>query len=189
MDNATPQTAIVEAKIDGVTILIDFLGHVKGVKSSKLEKSAVELVLDVRTSDGIGTITIPIMHPLHCFQSRISNVVSLKRNDDTSKRQLEASPIILREYVSEALDDGDHGEATATLGLLFEYLRSDEVGRQAHCVMQNDPIKTLEHFVDDTRIDERYRRNTLDRMLKTLARRRSAWMQLAARVQNVFKGN
>lgn len=185
MDNATPQTAIVEASIDGVTILIDFLGHVKGVKASKLEKAAVELILDVKTNEGVGTITIPIMHPLHCFQSRLSNIVSLKRKDDTAKRQLEASPIILREYISESLGDGDYRETTATLELLFEHLRSDEAGRQAHRIMRNDPMKTLEHFADDTRIDERYRQNTLANMLKELTRRRSAWGRMAARFGKV----
>lgn len=187
MNDATPQTAIVEAKIAGRDIQIDFLGHVKGVKASKLERAAVELVLDVRTSEGIGTIQIPIMHPLHCFQSRLSNVFSLGRRDDTSKRQLEASPIILREYISETLDEGEHREATATLELLFEHLRSDEAGRQAHRIMKNDPLETIKHFADDERIDPRYRQHTLANMIDELARRRrGAWLQMVARFRQTL---
>lgn len=183
MDNVTPETAIVEAEVGGRKIEIDFLGHVKGVKDDKLEQAAVELILDVRLAEGqTGTIRVPIMHPLHCLQSRLSNVVSLGRKDDTSKRQLEASPIVLREYVSETLNDGDHRHATRILELLFEYLRSDVSGRQAHLVMRNDPAAVLDHFADDERIDERYRANTLANMRQQLARRRSAWAVMAARI-------
>ncbi|QDP20371.1 hypothetical protein [Sphingomonas xanthus] len=183
MDNVTPETAIVEANINGLKVEIDFLGHVKGVKDDKLEQAAVELVLNVRLAEGrTDTIRVPIMHPLHCLQSRLSNVVSLGRKDDTSKRQLEASSIVLREYISETLDDGEHRDATQILETLFEYLRSDVSGRRAHLIMNNDPALVLEHFADDSRIDERYRANTLANMRRQLAKRRTAWATMAARM-------
>lgn len=163
------------AEIEGRTIEIDFLTHVLGVKSPGLENSAVEIVMRVRTADGEGTLAVPIMHPLHCLQSRIANVVTLHRKQDVARRQLEAAPIVLREYVSEMLDTGQHQEATTTLRRLFEYLRSDVTGRQAHKVMANDPAKVLDHFADDPRIDARYREHTLAGMRAQLAERRSAW--------------
>ena len=174
-DDATPQSAIVEAVIDGRSIEIDFLTHVLGVKSPALEKSAVELILQVRTDQGLGTLAVPIMHPLHCLQSRIANVIRLRRRHDVALRQLEASPIVLREYISEALNDGEHREATATLERLFEYLRSDIDGKRAHKVMQRDPATILDHFAADERIDSRYREHTLANMRSQLAARRSAW--------------
>lgn len=179
MDNATPETAIVEAVIDGRRLEIDFLGHVKGVRNPNLERAAVELLLNVRTEDGVGTIAVPIMHPLHCLQSRLANVVLLGRKDDTSRRQLEAAPIVLREYISQALNEPDskegHKEATSTLRLLFDYLRSDEAGRRAHLMMRNDPAAILTYFVDDARLDERYRSRTLASLIQQLADRRTAW--------------
>lgn len=178
--DATPQSAIVEAVIDGRKIEIDFLTHVLGVKSPALEKSAVELVLQVRTDQGVGTLAVPIMHPLHCLQSRVANVIRLGRRHDVALRQLEASPIVLREYISETLDEGEHREATATLERLFEYLRSDIDGKQAHKVMRRDPASILDHFAEDPRIDIRYRENTLANMRTQLAERRSAWGRMKA---------
>ena len=140
----------------------------------------MELVLQVRTDRGIGILAVPIMHPLHCLQSRVANVVRLGRRHDIALRQLEASPIVLREYISEALDDGEHREATRTLELLFEYLRSDIDGKQTHKVMCNDPAAILDHFSHDSRIDERYRENTLSNLRVQLAARRSAWGRMKA---------
>lgn len=126
-----------------------------GVQSPSLENAAVEIIMRVRTTDGEGTLAVPIMHPLHCLQSRIANVVTLHRKQDVARRQLEAAPIVLREYVAEMLDLGLHREATSTLEGLFKYLRSDVTGKQAHKVMTNDPARILDHFADDARIDER----------------------------------
>lgn len=151
-----------------------------GVQSPSLENAAVEIIMRVRTTDGEGTLAVPIMHPLHCLQSRIANVVTLHRKQDVARRQLEAAPIVLREYVAEMLDLGLHREATSTLEGLFKYLRSDVAGKQAHKVMTNDPARILDRFADDARIDGRYRENNLASMRRTLATRRSAWGRMRA---------
>jgi len=176
-DHMTPQSALVTAEIDGRTVEIDFLTHVLGVKSPNLENAAAELVMQVRTGNGIGTLSVPIMHPLHCLQSRLANVVTLGRKDAVSKRQLEAAPIVVREYISETLGEGEHSEATATLERLFDYLRSDPVGRQAHVVMRNDPATIFDVFADDARIDERYRQYTLSNIRRSLINRRESKSQ------------
>lgn len=164
MDDATPQSAIVEATIDGHEIEIDFLTHVLGVEDAGLKKAAVNIILQVKTAEGIDALKVPIMHPFHCLQSRVANVVTLHRKQDVARRQLEASPIVLREYIAEMLVIGDHREATDTLERIFEYLRSDVVGKGAHKIMKNDPAIILDHFTQDERIDARYRENTLANM-------------------------
>ena len=156
-DDHTPQTAVVSATIDGQEIEIDFLWHVKGVDPTSLEKQAVEIRLTVRVGGKIGELRVPIMHPLHCMQSRIANVVDLHRDTDLSRRQLEALPIVLREYLSEALDDGGHRHVTGVLQALHGYLLSDPTGRKAHKAMENDPAAILDHFQDDERLDARWR--------------------------------
>lgn len=175
-DNHTPQTAVVRATLDGIDVEIDFLHFVKGVHSTSLEKQAVELVLDIRMSDGRdATLHLPIMHPLHCMQSRLANVIELGRHTDLARRQLEASPIVLREYLSESLDDGAHRHVTGVLSALGTYLLSDPNGRKAHRVMQNDPLLVLKHFTGDQRLDERWRQKSLAPMLGRIHRKRIAW--------------
>ena len=167
-DHMTPQSALVTAEIDGRTVEIDFLTHVLGVKSPNLENAAAEIVMQVRTGNGVGTLSVPIMHPLHCLQSRLANVVTLGRKDAVSRRQLEAAPIVVREYIDETLNEGEHREATATLERLYDYLLSDIVGKQSGMIMRNNPVAIFDTFLDDVRIDERYRNNTLANMRRKL---------------------
>jgi hypothetical protein len=174
MDNATPQSAIVCATVDGIEIEIDFLTHVLGVKPKALERSAAEIIAPLRVGDEVTTIEIPIMHPLHCLQSRVANVVKLGRKDDVARRQLAAAPYVVREYVSEVLNAGDNDEASQTLQRLFEYLRSDIHGRVAHEYCENDPVAVIDHFAQDERFDPRYRENNIATMQKVLRGRRES---------------
>jgi len=114
--------------------------------------------------------------------SRLANVIELGRNDDLARRQLEASPIVLREYLSEMLDAGYLKHVTGVLQVLKDYLVSDPNGRKAHKVMANDPAAILESFQDDERLDERWRANSLASMRRTIATKRTAWARLAERL-------
>jgi hypothetical protein len=177
MDNQTPQTAIVLAQLDGHEIEIDFLGHVLGVRPKALQDEVVELIVPYR-HDGETEerqVAIPIMHPLHCLQSRITNIIVLGRGDDTAARQAEAAPVVLREYISQALDQGDHQEATRTLQGLFAFLSRDPNGRKAHLHVKRDPITLLRQFAEDHRIDERYREKILGNAVRKIQQQRTAW--------------
>lgn len=186
-DDHTPQTAIVTATLHGKTVEIDFLYNVKGVKSDSLQKQAVQLVLTVRLGDGVGQLLVPIMHPLHCLQSRLSNVIDLNRKTDLAKRQLEASSVVLSEYLSERLDDGGAKHVTGVLQSLHQYLLTDITGRKAHHHMRNDPLRILERFVDDERLDERWRRITLTAMCDKIRSRRTAWGAMVGRVKDAMQ--
>ncbi|MEC3909432.1 hypothetical protein U5A82_02770 [Sphingobium sp. CR2-8] len=185
-DDHTPQTAIVQATIGEQDVEIDFLWHVKGVNTASLEKQAVEVRMHVRAGSRTGQMLIPIMHPLHCMQSRLANVVTLHRDTDLARRQLEASPIVLREYLFEALAAGGHRHVTSVLQGLADYLLSDPVGRKAHKVMKNDPAAVFAHFQDDDRLDERWREKSLGAVRQKIAERREAWHMMVLR--RLFKG-
>lgn len=164
----------MEAVIDGHAVAIDFLTHVKGVPDDRLQRSAADLVFQIAAGTEMVTLRVPIMHPFHCLCSRIANVIDLGRNDDTALRQLNAAPIVLREYISEMLGAGRPDDAIGTFTALFDYLRSDLTGRKAHIVMQNDPAAIFDAFADDPRLDDRYRTNNLATMRRQLAKRRAA---------------
>lgn len=180
-DDHTPQTAVVKAVIAGQEVEIDFLYHIKGVEAASLERQAVELHLDVILAEGIGQLKVPIMHPLHCMQSRLANVVELSRDTDLARRQLEASPIVLREYLSELLDAGQHKHVMGVLQVLHGYLLSDPNGRKAHKEMRNDPAAILDRFQDDERLDPRWREKSLAPMRAKIAERRTSWGAMKAR--------
>lgn len=180
MDNSTPQSAIVIAKVDGRTIEVDFLTHVL-VRPNALAASAAEFLVPIRSGEANDILALPVMHPLRCLQSRIANVLQLGRRDDVSRRQLEAAPIVIREYLSEMLNTGEHDEAIQTLQRLFECLRSDMQGREAHRHKERDPAQIIGHFASDERLDERYRRYNVAPMQKGLAERRTIRARLRER--------
>lgn len=182
-DDHTPQTAVVTAMLAGRNIEIDFLSTVKGVSPLSLERQAVELLLTVRAGARAGELRVPIMHPLHCLQSRLANVVDLGRRTDLARRQLEASTIVLRAYLCEMVDDGRHRHVTGVLKSLHDYLLTDLTGCKAHMEMRNDPASILDTFQGDERLDERWRRLTLLPMRKRIVERRSAWGKMKARIR------
>jgi hypothetical protein len=173
----------VVATIDGHAVEIDFLTHVKGVPDDRLQKSAADLVFQIKTASGVASLKVPIMHPFHCLGSRLANVIELGRRDDTAMRQLEAAPFVVAEYVEEMLAAGRQADATGTLQALFTYLRSDRNGRRAHIVMTNDPAAIFDRFADDDRLDLRYRQNNLATMRRQIAARRTAWGRFTALFQ------
>lgn len=171
-DDTTFQTAIVHATVQGIDIDIDFLSHVKGVQRG-LEAGVVDLILPYDHEGKEAELAIRLMHPLHCLQSRVANVIDLGRNDGTSRRQLAAAPIVLREYIAESLADGEEREAINILRALFEYLRSDINGRKAHRHLTYDPIEILRHFLGDERLDARWREKSLAGMVAQLEGKRT----------------
>jgi len=156
-DEFTPNAAIVQAEVDGVWVEIDFITDVLGVRVDPLKRWAVELLVPMNTADGPGTLTIPVMHPLHCLQSRIANVVRLGRRDDTALRQLNAAPIVLDHYIDEQLRNGDFREVQDTLAGLADHLARHPEGRQAHKVCRTDPLDIIKGCAADHRLDTRYR--------------------------------
>lgn len=171
-DDHTPNSALVIATIDGREIEVDFISNVLGVRASSLERDAVELLVPLA---GGGQLAVPIMHPLHCLQSRIANVVALRRKDDTALRQLAAAPIVLQAYIDEMLKLGDAREATQMLKALFDYLRGDIDARACPALPMRDPASIITVFIRDRRLDLRFRWFNLRAMRRKLgaARRQS----------------
>lgn len=170
-DDSSPSMAVVEAKVDGQKLEIDFLRHVLGVEPNSLERLAVDIAVPLGAD--AGRIMIPIMHPVHCFQSRITNAYRLDRTKGIAARQLQAAPIVVRAYLLEMLGAGHLKEVFASVRELFAYLRSDTNGRKAHRILSLDPLKIFEELAADQRLDSRYREKTLGPMIERLARIRS----------------
>ena len=173
IDDATPHTAIVEADFQGQHLIIDFLGAVLGVEPEAMERRAVNLSVPMTLHGEPGHILIPVMHPVHCLQSRVANVLTLKRHTLLAERQLNASPIIVREYVKEMLDAGGLKEVHRTIRELFEYFRSSPEGRRSLRDFRHDPLATFEMLRCDNRLDSRYREKTIQPMIDRLKRVRS----------------
>lgn len=167
----TPNQAVVVAEIGGRKVAVDFLAHVIGVQAPQLEKAAVEIVVPIKQAGFADELVIPIMHPLHCLQSRVANVITLGRTDPVAMRQLAAAPHVLRAYIEESLESGEAAEARAVLKALYRYLTSDVTGRACRKLPMIDPATIITGFIDDTRLDWRFRWFNLRSMRRKLHRK------------------
>lgn len=190
MDDSTPNSAIVSATVLGRPIEIDFLWNIAGPPADKLAKQMVAIDYPIRGTGEGATVPIGVMHPLHCLQSRAANVITLGRRDDTAKRQLDAAPIVLREYVAEALgtDPNVHRArvASSVLKALGAYLTSDPVGVRLHQNTRNNPLDVVRTFREDPRFDQRFREHQLKAIIDDVearqARDRNRLAGMAARL-------
>ena len=169
----SPSTAIVEANINGRPIIVDFLHDIIGVKREEFRNGVTTIML--RNEDG-STVEVAVMHPVLCLKSRIGNIMSpaTQRRDEIAIRQMNAAWWVVRAYIGHALTDKDHKEAIHCLMDLFHFLRSHQYGRNAHAVIGTDALDILKHFVDDTRLDERWRERTLIPAVEKIESKREA---------------
>lgn len=171
LNDHTPQSALVCATVDGRALQIDFLSHVIGIQPIELQSQAVEL--RVPLNNGEGYLDIPVMHPLHCLQSKVTNYVKLDRKDDAAMRQLGAAPIILEKYIKEMLQISEIREVVRTIQRLYYFLHKHEAGRLTSTMPMPDPLGIITRLISDNRLDWRFRWFNLRQMRKRIRESRS----------------
>jgi hypothetical protein len=169
----SPSVAVVEAQIGEDWVEVDFINNVIGVDSGPLERWATELLIPSRINGAQATLALPVMHPLHCLQSRIANVHTLGRQTPLALDQMHAAPHILQSYIDDMLELGDHREASKTLNALFKYLVGAIDGRNALKLLGDDLLSVFERFANDDRFDARYRLFNLNSIIIRLRFRRA----------------
>lgn len=174
--HATPNTAIIIATINGKRTTIDILHSILGVKTDRMQKNVVTLGLPFDTPAGTEYVPISVMHPFHCLQSRIANVVhpAMQRRDEAAMRQLRAAPHILRSYLFECLEAGEMSDAAACVQEMFEYLRSDPYGRNAHLDPGIDLLPIVRAIGGHPACHEHYRTRSIPAMIEEIERRRAS---------------
>lgn len=182
-DENTPEMAVIEATIQGHEVTIDYMAFLAGVDVQQVKKSRTEALVEIK--DGSGqpkTVTALVMNPWHVFLSRAGNVIQIGRKREHSLAQLEASIIILRQFLLETLEESEQAEnpreyqrvVTSILMDLAKFLRVDVNGRLIDGYAQTDPASILSTFMEDGRLDRRWREKQLGKQIEklTAARKR-----------------
>lgn len=176
-DDHTPNTAQIEVIINGKPLKIDFLRTVLGIQDRELQRGGVSILEIVAELDGKQTkVRIKVMHPMLCLKSRIVNMLhaGTRRTDRIARTQTHAAIVIVRRFISDALDDvNGWKEARECLRELFRYLRHDEYVKVADLQIGIDPLSILRDFSGDARIDHRYRNMQLKKMIAKIESRRA----------------
>jgi hypothetical protein len=165
-DDHGPNSAKVVGTVGGREIKVDFLHSIKGVDHAALKKNV--LTLTGTLSDSDDEITIQLMHPIDCFRSRLSNINDLHRKDVHSISTAKACILVLDGLVNDFLGRGWIKEAQDTLQTLRFVTLTKCYGTPAHLEFGIDPKWIFEKYMNDERLDERWRSFQLAASLKRL---------------------
>jgi hypothetical protein len=94
---------------------------------------------------------------------------ALGRHGMIARKQTEAALIVVRCYIHDTLNEGDSKNCFKTL---FRYLKSDEHVKLADIKIGLDPLDIIRAFVDDPRLDRRYREKQLRQTNAKIERKR-----------------
>lgn len=156
-DDHTPTAAALDC---GDGVVVQFLTHVLGVRRGQLEKHAVPV------SYGRPPVRFRVMHPLHMLQSRVANVMRLKRQDVHSLRQLEVARHVLVPYIGDLIDENGPRQGLKQINSLFEYARRDMNARLLYDQFAIDPALAVRDYRG---LSEAFRARRLPQMLRILA--------------------
>jgi hypothetical protein len=173
----TPSTAQIVTQLHGKPLVIDFLGTVLGIYDRELRNgvSILEVAGDIEGRSV--KVLIKVLHPLLCLKSRIVNMLhpATRRTDRIARTQAEASIVIVRRYIHDALDEQNGWkEARDCLATLYWYIRRDQYVKEADLKLGIDPVTIIRAFVDDARVDKRYRELQLKKMVANIQKRRAS---------------
>lgn len=171
-DDHTPHSAVVVGMVANRRIRIDFLHSILGTDRKSVKNNVVTLSgSHAKTGK---SIDIVVLHPLDCLRSRLSNINDLGRKDPHSIHSARASILVIDAFIDELLQGGVTKEAQSTLRDLPFIIRSAYLGKAAQQEIGMDPRDVLRRYVDDKRLDERFRKFNLANALDRLNRREAA---------------
>lgn len=184
----------VQAWVEGIIVVpqpgkpdlrIDVLNHILGTNEKDLKDSSIKLRLPVKQGDEVvGHLPVTIMHPFHVLQSRIANVLKIEKPNSkivtVRQRQAKAAPVILREYLRDALAKGDVDDVRGTLRQLATWLRRDNSGQQVRRFVDYDPKLILDEHMTSEQLDRRWLDNNLKKMITDVEQHRIASAQRAS---------
>jgi hypothetical protein len=165
-DDHGPNAAKVVGLIGNREIKVDFLHSILGVDHASLKNNVITLT--GKRSDNGEPLSILLMHPLDCFRSRLSNINDLKRKDVHSISSARASILVLDAVINDMLENGWTKDAQDTLLKLRYVTLTKCFGTVAHLKFGLDPRWIFEKYLNDERLDSRWRSFQLTASLNAL---------------------
>lgn len=156
--------------LHGQTRRIDFLDYVYGIELPEVFAMAVEVEVPTDSEP----VAFRVMHPVHCLESRISNVGGLPGYD--SKLGLDQARVAVqcaKEHLRDRLADGAI-RAVLDLGeRIYRFAWENQHARTVVVKFGIDPFAAL--IADDDRLPEAFRTKRYPQMVAGLKRRRRSW--------------
>jgi hypothetical protein len=130
------------------------------------------MTLTVPLSDDVA-LDIRLLHPVDCLSSRILNLEEpLLRSDEQSLRQARAALEVVIAFIDEKLEEGDMREAYRSLSLVRRFTLSHGISGCHFKTHGIDLIEVLRIFLEDPRLDERFRRHQILNWIEQIEEKR-----------------
>jgi hypothetical protein len=155
---------------DGHKRRLDFLEIVYGMKSEDIRNTAIEVNLLVDD----GQVSVWVMHPERCMESRVHNSALPNKQTDLAWRQLRASIPCARAFSQLLLNERGEAAVRDVLKLnerIFHFAQGD---RSARLALERD-VEVFDAVLDDERLPEKFRTIRLPQMqdrIRTLREQR-----------------
>jgi hypothetical protein len=164
----SPNSGLVEFKDPGGhQRRIDFLRQVYGLDLEEV----FDMAIGVDAPDQNETTFFRVMHPVHCLESRISNVGGLPGyQTELALAQAHASILCAREYLRDRLDEG---AVRPVLRLNERIYRFAYYNDHACTVLKKYGIDAFDAVLVDDRLPEAFRTKRYPQMRSSLDKRRA----------------
>lgn len=109
---------------------IDVLRNPYGLPAEEVDRMAIP----VTTVDKAGNdVTFRVMHPVHCMESRVANVLGLPEqyNNPHGLQQMRASVVCAAEFLRELLDQGERRAVLNLNERIFRFATENDYGIRA----------------------------------------------------------
>ncbi len=150
---------------------LDFIESPRGLTAQDVRETAVQVTTTI--SRGGGEITFWAMHPERSMESRVYNVVELRRTGAISLDQLKASIVSAQEFSAVVLADrslSERARRRAVLDLNERVFRKCRSDGSFQAVYKKHGIDPFEAVLVDPRLPKEFREKRYPQMVEALDR-------------------
>jgi hypothetical protein len=141
--DATVSTgAVVYVDANGEERQIDFISRPHGLEMKDVRRTAIPVEIVGENDEPTG-ITLKVMNPERCMESRVHNVVGLGIAGDHAIKQLRASVFCAREYLRDILAQGYPRQVLKLSERIFQFCYYNLNGRKALAKTGIDPFDAV----------------------------------------------
>ena len=163
----TVHVATVTVTVGDRPVSVDFIRYVKGVADDVLRRHTVDLT----SPDGSGTIRL--IDPIACLLSRLANINGLGRHDLHPVGQAKLALELANIYIDDLLNQQATKLAQNYLLEIEGITKQWHIGKYTHVELGVviDPPVIQASYLDDERLDARWRAKVLTRSIERSQRK------------------
>jgi hypothetical protein len=160
---------------DGRVVLMDFLRCIAGVSNSDLQKLAVSIK--------VRDITLNVLHPLHCLDSRLANLALIpSKRTGNGKLQAVWAIDIARAYLTRVVADGPKRQAIRAAHRIAESAEYKH-GRYCFLNFELDPLAAVSSDIV-TAIGGEFEATDWPLTVNRIVEKRQRWVEIEERRRN-----